>query len=223
MAPIVLGYWNIRGAAQPIRLLLAAVRADFVDEFHESGPPPDFSKAKWFAVKPSLPLDFPNLPYLYDGDVKISQSIAIHRYLARIFGLEGKTDREKIRIDLTEQQLVDYRGQSSAVFYNPDFDNLITGHKQELPIKVTALSKFLGNNKFFSGGGFSHADFMAYEWLDVESLLVPGILNECPNLQEFRKRIEQIPEVRNYMQSARFIKHPINGNRAKWGSRFTLP
>jgi glutathione S-transferase len=83
MAPIVLGYWDIRGYAQPIRLLLAAVGADWVDELHKAGGPPDFSRDEWFAVKKTLPLDFPNLPYLFDGDVKISQTLTILRYLAR--------------------------------------------------------------------------------------------------------------------------------------------
>ena len=217
MAPIVLGYWDIRGYAQPIRLLLAAAGADFVEELHKVGPAPEFSKAEWHALKVTLPFDFPNLPYLYDGDVTITQSVAIQRYLARKFGLDGKTEQEKIRIDLVEQQLIDYRSQ--GVFYSPDYEKLIGGYKNELPAKLSALSKFLGTHQFFSGGDLSHADFLAYEWLDVQRQLVPGILSEFPNLQIFEERIEKLPGVKKFMQSDRFIKFPLNNDQAKWGSR----
>ena len=37
----------------------------------------------------SLQLDFPNLPYLIDGDVRITQSSAILRYIGRQFDLLG--------------------------------------------------------------------------------------------------------------------------------------
>ena len=37
-------------------------------------------------------LDFPNLPYWIDGDLKLTQSTAIMRHLARKNGLYGLTD-----------------------------------------------------------------------------------------------------------------------------------
>ena len=219
MAPIVLGYWDIRGYAQPIRLMLAAAGAEFTEEFHSTDGPPDFSKEKWFKLKPTLPLDFPNRPYLYDGDVKISQSITIMRYLGRKFGMEGKTEPEKIRVDLIEQQLVDWRNQS-LIFYSPDFDNLIAGYKEELKGKLDALSKFLGTNEYLSGGGLTYGDFFAYEYLDVHRTLAPGILSGYHNLEALVQKIESIPNVKEFMNSSRFIKYPFNNNQAKWGSRY---
>ena len=32
--------------------------------------------------KDSLEMDFPNLPYYIDGDLKISETLAIHKYIA---------------------------------------------------------------------------------------------------------------------------------------------
>ena len=221
MAPIVLGYWDVRAYAQPIRLLLASVEADFVEELYKCGPPPEFSRDAWLNVKHTLPLGFPNLPYLYDGDVKITQSVTILRYLGRKFALEGKTEEERIRVDLVEQQLIDYRGQGTAVFYNPDFATLVVGYKQELPAKLAALSKFLGTHRFLSGGDLSYVDFLAYEWLDVHRLLVPGVLSGFQNLQDFVDRIEGLTGVKKFMESERFIKYPLNGDVAKWGSRHT--
>ena len=38
------------------------------------GPAPGFDKSCWFDNKFSLGLDFPNLPYYVDGDVKVDNS-----------------------------------------------------------------------------------------------------------------------------------------------------
>ena len=47
-------------------------------------------------MKFKLGLDFPNLPYLIDGNIKVTQSNAILRYLGRKFGLDGKTEADKV-------------------------------------------------------------------------------------------------------------------------------
>jgi glutathione S-transferase len=219
MSSLTLGYWDIRGLAQSIRLLLAAAGAEWTDKLYKAGPAPYYSMQDWMDVKFTLPLDFPNLPYLFDGDVKISQSIAIQRYLARKYKLDGDTEHEKVRIDLLEQQIVDYRNQAADVFYDPGFEASVVPYKEGLVNKVSALSKFLGEHHFVSGGGLSHADFLLYEFLDVHRLLVPGILSPHPNLQDFLKRIEELPNVKKYMQSDRFIRHPINWDSASWGQK----
>ena len=65
-----LGYWAIRGLAQPIRLLLAYTGTKFVDtKYKVTGTAPNFDKSAWFSIKFSLGLDFPNLPYFKDDQV----------------------------------------------------------------------------------------------------------------------------------------------------------
>lgn len=72
MAP-VLGYWNIRGFASPIRNLLHYNEVEFEDKRYTIGPAPEYNIAGWLAVKFTLGLDFPNVPYYIDGDIKLSQ------------------------------------------------------------------------------------------------------------------------------------------------------
>jgi len=43
-----------------------------------------------FDIKHSLGLDFPNLPYYIDGEVKLTQTNAILRHISRKHGLDGK-------------------------------------------------------------------------------------------------------------------------------------
>lgn len=74
MSVPVLGFWDLRGLASPIRHLLTYAGQDFVDKRYTIGPPPDFECDEWIAKdKLNVPLDFENLPYYIDGDVKISQ------------------------------------------------------------------------------------------------------------------------------------------------------
>merc|ERR1711872_592073 len=100
MSKPVLCYWDIRGLAQPIRLLLTYTGTDFEDKMLSCGPAPGFDKSCWFDNKYSLGLDFPNLPYYIDGDIKITQSNAILRYIARKNDLVGKNETEKAMVDM---------------------------------------------------------------------------------------------------------------------------
>ena len=78
---LVLGYWKIRGLAQPARYMLAYSGVDYEDKQYEQGEGPEFCRKVWSEVKPTMPHDFPNLPYLIDGDVAITESSAIYRYI----------------------------------------------------------------------------------------------------------------------------------------------
>jgi glutathione S-transferase len=70
-----LGYWGIRGRGQVPRLLLAYTQAVWEDVQYTS-------PEQWFGGdKQSLGLNFPNLPYLIEGDLKITETEAICHYI----------------------------------------------------------------------------------------------------------------------------------------------
>ena len=81
-----LGYWKIRGLASQIRYELVFLGVDFEEHQYEQGDGPEFSRDAWFSVKPTLGLAFPNLPYLLDGDYKLTESNAIMKYIAQKYG-----------------------------------------------------------------------------------------------------------------------------------------
>lgn len=49
--PIKLGYWKIRGLAQPIRFLLEYVEHPWEDVLYEQGDAPNYSIECWTDVK----------------------------------------------------------------------------------------------------------------------------------------------------------------------------
>ena len=69
---------------------------EFEDKMLSCGPAPGFDKSCWFDNKFSLGLDFPNLPYYSDGDVKVTQSNAILRFISR------KYDNKMLGTNMTE-------------------------------------------------------------------------------------------------------------------------
>jgi glutathione S-transferase len=219
MAPIVLAYWDIRGLAQPIRLLLEHVGAEWEDKYYVSvvKPGPIYDKSSWFSVKEKLGLPFPNLPYLIDGDLKLVQSNAILRYLARKFGLLGKTEEEIIRVDVIENEICDFRSEFVPMCYSPDFDKLLPGYLETLPGKLKRFSDFLGDHKFFAGENLTHVDFLVYEMLDQHKLLEPGCLDPFGNLQNFIRSIESLENVSSYLKSDRFVRR-LNNRHAKFGA-----
>jgi glutathione S-transferase len=82
MTKVVLGYWNVRRRGQYIRHLLAYTGIDFTEVQYSNSD-------KWLNDKHNLGLEFPNLPYLIDGDFKLTESAAIARY---IILKSGKTE-----------------------------------------------------------------------------------------------------------------------------------
>jgi hypothetical protein len=52
-------------------------------------------REKWLSVKHTLGLDFPNLPYFIDGDLKLTQSDAILLHVAKQARLMGATDEAR--------------------------------------------------------------------------------------------------------------------------------
>ncbi|KAG0727253.1 Glutathione S-transferase Mu 2 [Chionoecetes opilio] len=193
MSP-VLGYWKDRCLAQPIRLLLAYKGVEYEDKQYEVGDPPDYDKTCWFSVKYKLGLDFPNLPYYIDGDVKLSQSVAILRYLGRRYGLEGGTETERRRIDVLVNQAMDMAEQMWDVCYF-NYDRK-PQYLKELPQKIKQYCDFLGDRPWFAGEKLTFADFLIYEFLDEHRVLDPTCLDAALPLQRFMARLEALPPVR---------------------------
>ncbi|KAK3581606.1 hypothetical protein CHS0354_000146, partial [Potamilus streckersoni] len=137
--------------AQPIRLLLHYVGENYDDVLYEQGDAPDYSREQWMSVKYSLGLPFPNLPYYIDGDIKVTQSNAIIRYIARKHDLLGKTEEEKVAVDVLLDQAMDFRNALVKLAYNGDYEKLKDDYFKELPQKLQGFEAFLGDKSFFTG------------------------------------------------------------------------
>jgi len=220
MAKPEFAYWNIRGLAQPVRFLLEYVGTDFTDTmFNQKGEHPNWDRSEWLDVKFSKGLDFPNLPYYIDGDVKLTQTHAIMRYIARKHDLLGKTEEEKYRVDLVTEQCMDFRNGWVMLCYRTfGIQEQKDQYLADLPGKLKAFEDFLGDNPFFAGASISFIDFHLYEMFYQHSKLAPEMLANCPKLTAFIKRFEELPKIKAYMESERYTNLPFNNKQALFGS-----
>ncbi|XP_043226535.1 glutathione S-transferase Mu 5-like isoform X2 [Amphibalanus amphitrite] len=204
--------------AQPIRLLLEYTGEKYEDKKFECGPAPDYDKSCWFDIKEKLKLDFPNLPYLMDGDVGVTQSNAIMRYIGRKHDLLGKTEQERVRVDIMENQAMDFRNGWVRLCYNPNFDDMKEGYLKSVKDVIAKFSKFLGDRQWFAGENLTVVDFVMYELLDQHKLLDATLVEAHDNLTKFMKRFEELEPIKAYMASDRFMKGPLNNKMAKFGA-----
>lgn len=143
-----------------------------------------------------------------EGDLRISQSLTILRYLADKHDLAGSNEEEKIRIDLCEQQLRDYRRQFIDATLDKNFENARLAYLSQLPEKLRSLSVFLDRRPFFAGNSISYVDFMAYEYIDQHFYLYPELFGKLSNLKQFLRRLESLPTIREYQYSQSYIRWP---------------
>ena len=109
---MILGYWKIRGLYSPIIYMLKYLKVDYEEIQYDQGDGPEFSREDWYKVKFTIGYDFPNLPYLQDDELKITETPAILRHIARKFGspeFNGKSVKDKANIDMVYGLVSDIR------------------------------------------------------------------------------------------------------------------
>ncbi|KAM8782737.1 glutathione S-transferase Mu 1-like isoform 3-T3 [Rhynchonycteris naso] len=216
---MTLGYWDVRGLAHAIRLLLEYTDSKYEEKKYTLGDAPDYDRSQWLSEKFKLGLDFPNLPYLFDGAQKVTQSNAILRYIARKHNLCGETEEEKIRMDILENEIMDVRMYNIRICYSPDFEKLKPDYLKGLPDKMKQFSQFLGKRSWFAGDKLTYVDFLAYDLLDVLRLFEPKCLDAFPNLKDFMVRFGGLEKISAYTKSSRFFPRPLFLKIAMWDNK----
>lgn len=218
---MVLGYWAIRGLAQPIRLLLEYTGEKYKDERYECGDAPSFDRSCWMDKKYSFGLDFPNLPYLLDGEVKLTQSNAIMRYIARKHNMTGDGVLEAVA-DMFADQLMDLRNVFVSVAYT-SADRYESAHRvaetERLPGMLQPLATFMGKYEgpWVLGDKLSYCDFLLYELLDQLRLMFPTLFESHVDVfSKFLADVEALPAIAAYMKREDFIVRPINNKMASF-------
>ena len=200
MAPkLSLVYFPVRARGEAARMIMAYGEIPYTDTIVEFA---DF--ATW---KSSGKLPFGQLPVLEVDDTIISQSGAIHRYLA---GLVSKPDF--IPKDPVKAALADALHETAQdLFKIMPIVNMYKGDqwKQEkedyftktLPNKLPALVKMLGDQSYFCGDAPTYADFALHTIMDLVRLVEPGVVSQHANIAGWMTRVEQLPGVKEYVES----------------------
>jgi len=211
--PLTLSYWDIRGLAEPSRLLLRYAEADWTDDRQAD-------REAWLAAKFNLGLEFPNLPYMIDGDIKLTQSLAIIRYLGRKFNLAASSEVEQVRCDMAEQEIMDMKMAQGKLCYNPEMEKLKPEYLANLTVKLSLMDKFLGAGPWLAGDKLTYVDFLGYEYLDHIRRQFPDSFKDSSNINSFMNLFEALPSLRKWFDNEQY-KAPayIHGPQASWNGK----
>uniref|UniRef100_A0A5K3FY92 glutathione transferase n=1 Tax=Mesocestoides corti TaxID=53468 RepID=A0A5K3FY92_MESCO len=86
MKPI-LGFYDVRGNVESCRLLLRYFGEDFEDKIHQCTDENVIDTSDVTLVRDTVQMGFPELPYLIDGDLKLTQPEVLLRYIADKHGM----------------------------------------------------------------------------------------------------------------------------------------
>lgn len=116
--PITFGYWPMKGIGGYVLLILRHLGIEYTEEHADFDT---YFKGEKF----KLGLDFPNLPYIKDGDINLTEHRAITHYLIQKSGqisLKGNTPLEQAQALQVEGVLDDifFEGLIPAGFMSGD-------------------------------------------------------------------------------------------------------
>ena len=168
-------------------------------------------------VKFTLGFDYPNLPYLIDGDFKLTESNAMMRYIADKNSLLGSTPQERARASMLETKICEAKGAFTGKCYSPNCEELFAAYPETRDKNLQAFEDLLSKTKWIAGNNLTYVDFNLYETIDIHYVKFPELKDKFPNLWKFHQAFENLPTIKAYFASANFEKLPLNGANAKYG------
>ena len=207
-------YWPIKGLAEHLRWLLNYCAVEYrettIDDYD-----------KWLAQKNGLGLPFPNLPYIVDGDFKLSESQAIARYLCGKFqpDLLGKGLPEIARVENIAGVLADVlQPYTKHIAAKENIREAIEADvaRSKTFEKVEQLSAFLGEKPFFHGHPtLNDIEFgcVAYRlWTYCQTHGLPNPIEKHPNLFKLSQRVRRLPGIKEYLETphSKFVQNSVS-------------
>ena len=136
------------------------------------------------------------------------------RYLGRKFDLDGKTEEDRVQVDIMLDNAMDFRNAFVGLCYNSNFHSMKAAYVKNLEATLEKFSKYLGNRPFFAANYLTFPDFHMYEMLYGHYHLAPQAFKKFPNLVLFIERFEKLPRIAEYLNRE---KRSMNLAMAKFG------
>ena len=192
MAPKVkLTYFNLRGRAEPARLLLAYGGVEYEDHRLKDG--------EWAGLKPQTP--YGSVPVLEWDGCTVAQSVSIARFIAKEVGLGGRTNLEAAQAD----EIVDAINDLLEGVVNTHFKGSDEAAKKKflsetLPNGFAKLEARLCSRggQYFAGNALTWADVLAYNF--CSGLPDKSCLDKCPKIKSLVARVGEIPNIKAWVE-----------------------
>lgn len=211
----VLGYWKIRGLGAPCRMILYYCKVDFADRLFEAGDAPDFDKTCWTDVKETMGMDYPNLPYMIDGETKITETAAIMMYIAKKWRPElmGRSAAELGRVQMLWAHVLKLKMDFTMPCYMGKSAEEVIDISRPLLAKLVEV---MGESNFVGGENVTWLDFYFAECVDNLDKLSDGLFYaEFPSLQNYWDRFVALDGLAEaWADDSKLMKNPFNNKMA---------
>lgn len=223
---MLVGYWDIRARVEPIHLMLEYLGIDYERKSYKLpnlglSSKEKYKELEWFQQKWNMGMDHPNIPYIIDGEVKVSQTMAIMKYIARKAGREliPKTQTEIMNCDMAEGAVLDLWHPFIMMCYKPDYKDMRVKYMENLPNTFGPLERVLGLRKWLGGDNLTYIDFQLNEILDHMELNCETIFDQFPNIKKYKAAFFSLNKIKAYRETSRFKKWPLYARAAQWGGQ----
>merc|ERR1712060_760784 len=158
-------------------------------------------------------MDFPNLPYLMHDNLKLTETQAIHRYLAAKYSPEllDKTPEDTATLDMLAGVLIDVRSIVGRLCYTQDDKSKVQAAVEKVLPKII---KFLDSKKFLLGDSVYWVDFYLLEIIELLNFVYDSTLpSKFPAVWKWRTNMLDLPGVATQVE--RESKRTFNNKVAK--------
>lgn len=192
------------------------LNVDFEDKLYSCGEAPDYDKSVWLAEKETLGMDYPNLPYLLDGETKISETAGIMMYIAKKWrpSLLGETAAELGKANMLWDAVLKLKMALTVPCYTgaQSSDEIIETCKPLL----AKIAQAMGDSKWIAGSNLTWLDFYFAEVLDMLHKLSDGLFYaEFPSMQDYWDRFIALENLSGaWADDTKLMKSPFNNKMA---------
>lgn len=211
---ITFTYWNGRGMAEKIRLMLAATGVEYEEavpgfpDVTHLGEPEHLASLR---EKGMLMMNM--VPLLCIDGLCLVQSRAIVRYLAERGNLCGDgSAQQRVECDIMAESVHDWKDASCSSFeygmngYEPNerqMRRIKKGNARYLPIFERRLCRNGRMHDWLVGSSMSYADVLMLEVLEQVVQADPGCLDDFPAVKKLHQELKGVPRIAAWLQSDR--------------------
>lgn len=191
---VVLHYFNGRGKMESIRWLLTVAEVEFDEEFLTT-------REQYEKLLSDGVLMFQQVPMVEIDGMQLVQTKAILNYIAEKYNLHGKDLKDRARINMYSESLMDLMEMMMMLPFSADkkarLENIQTKARERyLPV----FEKELSGHIYLVGGKLSCADVQLLECSLMLEENFTGILGEFPNVKAFQGRMTMVPAISRFLQ-----------------------
>jgi len=204
-----LTYFNVRGLAETIRMLLAVAKVEYEDYRY---PLEVIDMSTHQMVKEEFDSDkaegkllksLNKVPFLEVDGVVIPQSKTIERYLAVKYNMMGSNDLESARIDSICEYVRDFKDMYQKIRTSENKeDDMNTWFTVTLVERLSLLDNILDVDGYSVGSSTSLSDIVLYSFItgffDNKEAAINATL-ATPKLRMIIERVDSIPEMHSWL------------------------